>query len=327
MRLHHAGRNLELHAQETVLECLERHGVTVPSSCRSGVCQTCLLRSVEGEVPDAAQIGLKPVRRRQGYFLACLCRPTADLKLSGEDETFESRIVKTERLAPDVYRVWLQRPSDFDFEAGQFLQVIRSGDGLTRPYSIASLPERGLLELHVALAPMGAMSRWLPTATGTVVRIRGPFGACTYPDGDPSRPLVLAGTGTGMAPLCGVLRCALSRGHRGRIRVLHGARTANDLYAKPILEALAREHSSIETTYHTPRLDDGSPLSAIVGALTERAALAAVSTTPDAHAFVCGNPTFVRSLRRSLYLAGLALSDIHSDAFVSSPLPVQHTGT
>ena len=64
---------------ESVLDCLTGHGVPVPSSCRSGICQTCLMRAVEGAVPLAAQQGLKETLRAQNYFLACVCKPTNDL--------------------------------------------------------------------------------------------------------------------------------------------------------------------------------------------------------------------------------------------------------
>src|SRR5436309_15198588 len=74
-------------AGEALLGCLTRQGAAIPSSCRSGACQTCLMRSVKGAPPAAAQNGLKPTLREQGYFLACLCRPVEDLEvvLAGDD--------------------------------------------------------------------------------------------------------------------------------------------------------------------------------------------------------------------------------------------------
>ncbi|HEX8439719.1 MAG TPA: ferredoxin reductase, partial [Archangium sp.] len=40
-------------------------------------------------------------------------------------------------------------------------------------------------------------------------------------------------------------------------------------------------------------------------------------------AFLCGNPDLVLSLRKKLFLAGLALKDIHADAFLPSAPPPQ----
>ena len=53
------GRAHEIDGGETVLEGLLRDGVSVPHSCRNGICQSCLMRAVEGTPPEAAQKGLK----------------------------------------------------------------------------------------------------------------------------------------------------------------------------------------------------------------------------------------------------------------------------
>jgi ferredoxin-NADP reductase len=94
------------------------------------------------------------------------------------------------------------------------------------------------------------------------------------------------------------------------------------LYARATLDALARQHERIEAHYFAPNSDgNDAPRSVLAGRQVESAVLSAISETPGARAFVCGNPAFVRSLRRNLYLAGLSLENIHSDAFVSSPQP------
>jgi hypothetical protein len=38
-------------------------------------------------------------------------------------------------------------------------------------------------------------------------------------------------------------------------------------------------------------------------------------------AWLCGNPDLVLSLRKKLFLAGLALKEIHADAFLPSTSP------
>jgi ferredoxin len=59
MRLTFEGREFELAEGESVLDCLDRNQAGVPSFCRNGVCQSCLLRAEEGEVPSVAQAGPK----------------------------------------------------------------------------------------------------------------------------------------------------------------------------------------------------------------------------------------------------------------------------
>lgn len=199
---------------ETVLECLERHRHHVPSSCRSGVCQSCILRVKSGKVPEETQVGLKETWRRQGYFLSCLCRQTTGLDLvrCGQAERFESRVCRVRKLAQRVFGVWLARPPKLRFQAGQFIQLVRPGDELTRPYSIASTPDMNELELHVALVRGGRMSQWLAGADGHAVALCGPLGSCFYAPRDAAQPLLLAGSGRGLRHCLALYAPPLSQG-------------------------------------------------------------------------------------------------------------------
>jgi NAD(P)H-flavin reductase len=188
-----------------------------------------------------------------------------------------------------------------------------------RPYSVASLANDQELELHVALLPNGRMSGWLREALGQSVSLRGPFGECFYQEHEPDRPLLLAGTGTGLAPLMGVLRTAAQRGHRGEISLFHGSPQSSGIYLRSELEALTESLPSLRLF--------GSLLSASESELgaqgrwqLERAPLDQVvfARHPklDAHRlFVCGQPALVQMLRKRAYLAGASLSRIHCDAF------------
>ena len=155
-------------AEEAVLDCLTRQGAAIPASCRSGVCQTCLMRAIKGSPPAAAQNGLKPALQEQGYFLACLCRPQQDMEvaLAGDDVAprTPATVVQKEALNSDILCLSLRCLRPLDDRAGQFAHL-RRDDGLTRSYSLANLPrEDGLVEFHVRRMPEGAMSGWISTS-------------------------------------------------------------------------------------------------------------------------------------------------------------------
>jgi truncated hemoglobin YjbI len=61
---------------QSVLDALTGHGVSIPSSCRNGICQTCMMQSVSGNLPKDSQNGLKETLKIQNYFLACSCHPS-----------------------------------------------------------------------------------------------------------------------------------------------------------------------------------------------------------------------------------------------------------
>jgi NAD(P)H-flavin reductase len=319
------GKKLDLLADETVLDGLERHGFSIPSLCRAGVCQSCVLEATRGALPAAAQQGLQASARRQSLFLACMCRPREDLEIQrcGTSAPFHARVERVEHLSRGVLRVMLTAPAGFEYEAGQFIHLERPADGLMRPYSIASLPSSAGLELHVALLRGGAMSGWLREASGQDVVLRGPFGGCFYMPGEPERPLLLAGTGTGLAPLLGVVRAALAAGHRAPIRLYHGSVTRPGLYLWDELCSLLAEAPALSVT--------GSVLDDVAGVRgTGEGARCQIQVTPldelvladpsrsrEDRVYLCGHPELVRKMQKKLYLSGVSLDRIHSDPFVA----------
>jgi ferredoxin-NADP reductase/ferredoxin len=316
MRLGFEGQAFEVAEGESVLDCLDRNQAGVPSFCRNGVCQSCLLRAEEGEIPAVAQQGLKETWRAQGWFLACMCRPAGDMTLARCDATrsHAAQVVDVAPLSEKVLRVRLTRPAGFDYSAGQFIQLLRPQDGLMRPYSLASTAAEELLELHVALLPQGQMSQWLIGATGEQVELRGPFGECFYVPDTPARPLLLAGTGTGLAPLFGVLRTALQAGHAAPLRLLHGAASREGLYLWSALAALAACYGQLEIAGSIPGSDTDARISE---RSLQQQALECGLPLADSRIYLCGNPDFVRSLRKQLYLAGTPLNRIHADPFLA----------
>jgi ferredoxin-NADP reductase len=57
---------------ESILEAAERNAIQVPSSCRSGVCGTCRMRKLSGNVSMDGQAALSDPEIADGYFLACI---------------------------------------------------------------------------------------------------------------------------------------------------------------------------------------------------------------------------------------------------------------
>ena len=294
------------------MDGLLRAGVGVPHSCRAGACQSCLLKARGQTPPPGSQTGLSPALVEQGYFLACLARPVEDLKveLPGAGVRMSARVIDTGRLSDSVVRVRLAPETPLGHRAGQYLTLFR-GDGLARSYSIASLPSEGALELHVRVIPGGLMSTWLANEVqpGTELAAQGPAGNCFYTGGAPDQPLLLAGTGTGLAPLYGVARDALAQGHAGPIRLFHGALDSRGLYLESELTRLANAHPNFQ--YHPAPLDTHGPLPDMIQAEHRH--------LNGWRGFVCGDPPIVNLLRKRFFLAGMASREIFSDAFVPTP--------
>lgn len=318
--LTHGGVAYEAAPGESVLEALLRHGVEVSNSCRSGACQSCILRAASGEVPVNAQQGLKPTLVEQGYFLSCLCRPAGDLRLeSAGGLEIAATITSLERLTPTVLRVQVRPREPMAYRAGQYISLRRQ-DGLMRSYSVASLPDGDTLELHVRRAHQGRMSGWLfdEAQPNVAVSVRGPAGDCFYTAGQPEQPLLLVGTGTGLAPLAGICRDAARQGHRGPIHLYHGALRPDGLYLQDELRELTQIHANIH--YRPAVLEGGEALGLASGSLDQVIA-ADHPTLSGWRGFVCGDPSIVEKLKKKLFLAGMASRHIFADAFVEAAIP------
>ncbi len=317
MQLTFEGRDYDLRPGESVLDAMARHGVGLPSACRVGSCQACMIRSVSGDPGPDARRGLKATWRASGYFLACLARPSCDLTVAepGDDAHTPARLISARPMGPGVLRVLVRPDRRLDYQPGQHVTLSRPG-GITRIYSIVSLPaqsDRTGIELHVRVYPAGAMSGWLSGARpGAPLTLGSPAGECFYLPGNTAGPLLLAGTGTGIAPLLAVARAALADQHPGPVVLIHGAAEPDGLYlGRQCPPALAASPGRT-VSWRTCVLSDGEDIAAAA-----TAELAALACPPGGvRAYLCGGAGSVIRMRRALFMAGLSLADIYADQFV-----------
>jgi len=159
------------------------------------------------------------------------------------------------------------------------------------------------------------MSGWIHdhAKVGDRLTVLGPSGSCFYVPGNEDQPLLLAGTGTGLAPLYGILLDALRHGHRGLIHLFHGAVHEGGLYLVEELRRLAALHPQVE---YTPAVLNGNGLDAFPVGPVDQVVLQHRPKLNGWRAFVCGDPAIVNVLRRKIFLAGAASRDIYADAFV-----------
>lgn len=306
-------RPVDIAPGETVLEALLRAGVEAPNSCRSGHCQTCMHRAVTGAPPPESQLGLTDAQKALGLFLPCVCQPKSPLAIVRPDDIgaqIDATVHSIEPLSHDIVRLRIEA-QNFAYRPGQFLELIVADD-LKRHYSLASHPEEDpYLEMHIRLHQKGRMSAHVmqELAPGHKIRVAGPSGTCFYEGVHAQQPLVLIGAGTGLAPLYGVLRDALRSGHRGPIRLYHGARDSKGLYLHDELKSLAesRENVDYRPCALNPEAPDGGDVAAM--ALESETGLA------DSAFFLCGGENLVKRLKRELFMRGASLKNIRSDAF------------
>lgn len=321
-----ADASYPLAEDESVLDGLLRNQQNIPYACKSGVCQACLVKVVSGTPSAKAQNGLKPTLKAEGYALACQWVPETDaeVRLPGLSENAALVVISSmERLNADVIRLVL-KPKDpavmFLSRPGQYLSLVNPA-GVTRSYSIANdFARDACIELHVASTPLGIFTQWLfnTAKPGDELHARGPAGDCFYTcEETPDFPMLLAGTGTGLAPLYGIVHDALTKGHRGNITLLHGGSIPDRLYYINELRELAANHPNFHYEALVLAAPEGD--ARLKQGDIEQAALATLdpSTLASQRVFLCGAPEFVQGLRKKIFLKGVRSANIYCDAFVS----------
>lgn len=302
---------------ESVLDALTRHGVSIPHSCKSGLCQSCLMRSEKGNLPQASQKGLKPNQQAQNYFLACSCYPEEDLVIALPDaqgsERYSVLVQQKEMLCDSVIGLRLEKPEGFAYRSGQFVNVYKSDD-VVRSYSLASQPQDDFLELHVREIPGGEVSSWLKSSVnpGDELVLGGALGTSFYMNDAPQTNMLLVGTGTGLAPLFGIAQEAITSGHQGEIWLYHGVAKASDLYLHQTLAQLDAEHPNFH--YVACVSQEQAP----EGGQHGRASAVALDQHKNLKGwriYLCGNPDMVEATRKATFLAGANFADIFTDPF------------
>lgn len=306
-----------LETDETVLNCFLRYGVEYPNSCRAGICQSCLIKSTDGMVEPSWQEGLPETLKAQGYFLACMAKPVSALELASPDAAecdVDAMILGVERLNHNVLKIKLFVANPDHWIPGQYLNFINL-EGITRSYSIANIPSQdGYIELHIKVYEHGAMSQWLQeTAVIDMhVRLRGPFGTCYYYNPNSvSFDMLLVGTGTGLAPLIGIIKSALSQGHDGEIVLVHGGCVDEDIYYAEELETLAALFNNVHYDPCVLTSKGRYPEASV-----EQRLLTHLNKPNNTRVYVCGPKAITNKLKTSAFLAGVPSQCIFSDAFL-----------
>ena len=193
--------------------------------------------------------------------------------------------------------------SSFDFVPGQFISIAMPiGDGIVRPYSIASSPEDSQsLEICLNLVPGGEGSKYLfGLEPGAPLDFTGPFGAFTLSDAPVTETVFYTET-TAIAPIRPMIRRALSAGD-APVMLHYAAKQKTGLLYGDEFAELERKHPRFR--YEPMVLATAADNAALQDALLEKARTLYVEgdAQRDRHFFVCGigkNVAKIRDLLRS----------------------------
>ncbi|UJJ31057.1 2Fe-2S iron-sulfur cluster-binding protein [Halopseudomonas maritima] len=300
-----ADRRLRVSAGSNLLDELLAAGLPINYSCRSGHCQSCLVRSQPGAAPQAAQASLSPAMQAEGWLLACQCNVQQDLHLSLYDPATDglpAHIEELTQLNALVLRLRVRPARALRFHPGQHL-VIWLPCGTARTFSIASQAGSPLLEFHLQQRPGSQFGERLQhLGVGAQCYLGSPSGHLHYQPDWQDRPLLLLSRGTGLAPLQAIARDALQQGHTAGITLWHWQRGEQPCYLQDELEQLAKAHPNLQLALRQRQHFEAD---------LQRLRVPSRRTL----ALACGSQTFVERLGRPLFMAGLSRTQVLHEVF------------
>jgi CDP-4-dehydro-6-deoxyglucose reductase len=223
-------------------------------------------------------------------------------------ETFTATVSRTRDLTHDVreLELTLVDPSRIAFAPGQFVSFeIERQDArfpATRPYSIASAPDRDhAIELVLNHVAGGPGSEYLfGLQRGDRTTFKGPAG--TFVLRESPRDLLFVATGTGIAPIRSMLWSLADVSSPRAITVIWGLRSERDLYYQDELVDLQGRLPSFTftTTLSQPTSDWRGAVGRVTPLVDSR-----VTSVANLEVFLCGNGGMIRDVRDVIRRKGL----------------------
>lgn len=326
------GDTIEVEEDQTILDASLRAGVYLPHACGHGLCATCKVEVLEGDVEqgDASPFALMDMERDEGKCLACCAIPTSDLVIEAdidEDEDAEHHPVrdfigvvsKIEILTPRIISIFLAIEHDgIDFQAGHYVNVNIPGlDGHPRAFSIASPPsETHLVELNVAMVEGGAGTTWLHEhlKVGDELSFSGPYGRFFVRNSAPEPMIFLAG-GSGLSSPKSMILDLFENGESRQITFVYGARNQDELYYRELFEQLEQEHDNFTYVPALSEEPDGSDWQGARGFVHEVAQAHFNGSFEGHKAYMCGPPPMIDACITTLMQGRLFERDMFMENF------------
>ncbi len=136
------------------------------------------------------------------------------------------RVLEVRFLSDRTYCIRVER-KNFQFRAGQLMNMGVPGSGVNREYSLYSSPNDPYLDVLIREVEGGLVSVALKSRRpGDYVEVHGPYGEFVLNNPKKDRPYLFIGTGTGIAPF----HCFAKTYADLNYKVLHGVRKADERY-------------------------------------------------------------------------------------------------
>jgi len=329
------GQTIEIEDGQTILDAALRAGIYLPHACCHGLCATCKVQVVDGEVEHGpvSSFALMDFERDEQKCLACCATAQSDLVIEADIEDdpdaenlpvrdFDGVVTRIETLTPTIKGVWIKLvdAAGIRFQAGQYVNL-ELPDGIgRRAFSIASAPSQaGEIELNIRIVPGGQGTGYVHERmkVGEQTRVSGPYGRF-FVKKSARVPVIFMAGGSGLSSPRSMILDLLGEGFDLPITLVYGQRTLEELYYHEEFLALAEAHPNfryVPALSHEPEASDWRGFRGFV----HEAAKSAFDNDFRGHkAYLCGPPLMIDACISTLMQGRLFERDIYTEKFLSA---------
>ena len=329
------GQTIEIEEGQTILDAALRAGIYLPHACCHGLCATCKVQVVDGEVDHgvASTFALMDFERDENKCLACCAIPQSDVVIEAEiDEDvdaknlpvrdYEGVVSRIESLTPTIKGIWikLDATDGIDFQAGHYVDL-HLPDGIGgRAFSLANPPSSGNeVELNIRIVPGGQATGYVHErmAVGERVNISGPYGRF-FVKKSAHVPMIFMAGGSGLSSPRSMILDLLEEGCTLPITLIYGQRIKAELYYHEEFLALAQRYANFTYVPALSAEPEDSDWQGFRGFVHDAAIEHFSNDFRGNKAYICGPPLMVEACIGSLMKGRLFERDIYTEKFISA---------
>lgn len=329
------GQTIEIEEGQTILDAALRAGIYLPHACCHGLCATCKVQVVDGEIEQgqASSFALMDFEREEKKCLACCATAESDLVIEAEIEEdpdaenlpvrdFAGVVSRIENLTPTIKGVWikLDAPAGMHFQAGQYINLeLPNGLG-SRAFSIASPPSvAGEIELNIRIVPGGQGTTYIheQMQVGDAIQLAGPYGRF-FVKKSADLPVIFMAGGSGLSSPRSMILDLLAEGFAKPITLIYGQRQHDELYYHDEFVALAKRYPNFTYVPALSQEPESSDWSGFRGFVHEVAKAHFENDFREHKAYLCGPPLMIESCIKTLMQGRLFERDIYTEKFISA---------
>ena len=234
---------------------------------------------------------------------------------------FLARVGDREEIAEHTIAFRLEKPSEFVFKPGQFIEITlldppeTDAEGNSRAFSIASAPRDDFLLVATRLRESAFKRVLAHTPRGTQIKIDGPFGDLRLHN-DSSRAAVMLCGGIGITPFRSIILNATQTKLPHRIFLFYSNRRPEDAPFLKEMQTLEKQNSNFKLiACMTEMQKSGRRWDGETEKINRKILEKYLGELPSAIYYVTGPPGFVAGMRAMLAEAGVDDDNVRTEEF------------